>query len=251
MNSLSTLSSNAREVALALVQLSQRGPIPAVGVGDKSVGVTLMTALGIEHSVTSKPRFKGLVITARRGTKVKDVNRVNLFAKVPDWDLSTCKSSAEILKRYGYDRGGEQKLFCSVRAAHPNSQGLFLEVDANAGLLREKHRRADCSEEDVVAWRLSTLKERLVSSHPESAWVLASSVMRDGQEYFHYRFARFTGAPRVDDLPRLIDTGTITLDHLIFNEKGRIIEKGPLFKIAPQNVATLFPASATFDLMTL
>ena len=220
-----------------------------MGPGDRAVGMTLLAALGVAHSVTDKPRFHGMVISARRGTRASDVNRVNLFAKVPDWEISTCKSSAEILKLYGYDREIGKKLYCTVRYSQPNSQGLYLEIDPAGSLLHEKYRGQKHDVAEVACWNIGTLKDRLYESHPESVWVLASSSKLNGVEYFHYRFARFTSAPNLVEFPNLLKAGTITMDHLISQEGNRVVEKGPLFKISPHNVSSLFPTTTTFDLM--
>jgi hypothetical protein len=235
---------------MVLAEISRRGPIPAVGHGDTSVGMTLMDQLGMHQTVDTKPKFNGLVISARRGTRFKDSNRVNLFAKVPDWDVSACKSSREIVDRYGYDRDGARKLYCTVSARRSNSQALRLKLDKKTQLLREQFEGLG-DPVDVAAWKIGNLKERLLQAHPESAWVLASSTIRNGIEHFHFRFAQFTAAPRADELPALLDSGTVTVDHLILNKNGRTVEKGPLFKIKPENVSALFPASGRFDLMTL
>jgi hypothetical protein len=249
--SLHQLSTSAHEMAIELAEISRRGPIPAVGHGDKSVGMTLMDQLGMQHTVDAKPRYKGLVISARRGTRFVDVNRVNLFAKVPDWEVSVCKSSREIVDKFGYDRDGARKLYCTISARQPNSQSLQLRIDRERQLLREQFLSSDGSREDVVAWKIGTLKERLAKAHPESAWVVASSSERDGIEYFHFRFAQFTSSPRVGELPDLLDAGTVTVDHLIMTKDRKTTEKGPLFKIKPANVSALFPVSARFDLMSI
>ena len=249
--SLQQLSPRAREVALALSEISRRGPIPAVGPGDRAVGMTLMAELGMQHTVDAKPKFNGLVISARRGTRLKDENRVNLFAKVPDWDVSACKSSKEIVDRYGYDRDGCRKLYCTINARQPNSQSLQLHVDHENQLLRELFRPTQGRNEDVAAWRLKSLKDRLEAAHPESAWVVATSSVREGVEHFHFRFAQFTAEPRADELPTLLETGTVTVDHLIMTKDGKTTDKGPLFKLKPGNVTALFPATPKFDLMAV
>jgi hypothetical protein len=224
--------------------------VKAVGAGDKSVGTTLMELLGVDHTTTSKARFMGVVVSARRGTRSRQGNRVNLFAKVPDWDVSACKSTREIVERYGYRRDGGMKLYATLRARQPNPQGLLLSVDRGKGLLREQHSAAGTVEE-VAAWRLESLKTRLLRSHPESAWVVANVIERGGIEYFHYRYVRFTHAPRATELPSLLEQGTVTVDHLIFAKDGRATDKGPLFRIKPSNVRALFPTSPKYDLMAL
>lgn len=249
--SLNQLSIAAQEVAIELAEISRRGPIPAVGHGDKCVGMTLMDQLGMQHTVDAKPRYKGLVISARRGTRFVDVNRVNLFAKVPDWEVSVCKSSREIVDKFGYDRDDARKLYCTISARQPNSQSLQLRIDRDNHLLREQFISSDGSREDVAAWKIGKLKERLANAHPESAWIVASSSIRGGVEHFHFRFAQFTSSPRVDELPDLLEAGTVTVDHLIMTKSGQTTDKGPLFKIKPANVSALFPASARFDLMAL
>lgn len=240
------------EVARALAEISRLGPVPATGRGDMAVGKTLLDLLGIAQTTTSKPRLHGITLSARRSSSRADANRVNLFAMVPDWKISGCKSSAEIVEKYGYDREGERRLFVSVRAGRPNVQGLFLEVDRSEGLLRERHssERAG-SVDEVAAWTLSSLQERLVERHPASAWITANSTRREDQEYFHYRYVQFTALPRADRLTDLLELGTVTVDHLIRSKGGRTAEQGPLFKIRPENVRALFPESPRLDLMTL
>lgn len=249
MNNRSSLPQGAAELADKLAELAQRGPVEAIGVGDKSVGMTLLALLGVEHKVTSKPAFNGIVIGARREGSDREANRVNLFAKVPDWDVSTCKSTQEIVERYGYQRDGGLKLYATIRARQPNAQGLMLEVDEETGLLHEVHS-SEGSHVRVAAWRLNGLMSRLAERHPASAWIVAKTQKRGDREFFHYRYVQFTGSPRTQLLPALLQQGTVTVDHLIFSENGRATDKGPLFKIKPANVSALFPQSPRFDLMS-
>jgi len=239
-------------VATALAEISRRGPVPSTGKGDMAVGKTLLDLLGVQQTTTRKPTFQGIVLTARRNSVRPENNRVNLFAMVPEWRLSACKSSEEIVALYGYDRDGGRKLYVSVRSRRPNAQGLYLEVDRANGLLRERYiSDGGDRPKEVAVWQVAALQARLLQRHPASAWITANVVHRDGEEYFHYRFVQFTDQPRTEHLPDLLDLGTITMDHLIFSEGGRTVEKGPLFKIRPDNVRSLFPESSRYDLMAL
>src|SRR5690606_872185 len=145
---------------------------------------------------------------------------------------------------------GARKLYCTVRARHVNSQGLRLEVDRPGGRLVEVHDGQSGATE-VAAWRLATLERKLAASHGASAWIVAVPSRRNDQDYFHFRYATFTSAPRVEELPALIEQGTITMDHLIQNVQGSVVEKGPLFKIKPENVRSLFPTAVNLDLLAL
>ena len=246
------LEGDRLEVAIALAKISRLGPVRSTGKGDMAVGKTLLDLLGIQQATARKPTFHGMALTARRNSgRAGSSNRVNLFAMVPDWKLSACKSSEEIAERYGYDRNGGRKLYVSVRCGRPNAQGLFLEVDRACGLLREKHLAEKGSADDVATWKLAVLQDRLLQRHPASAWITVNVTRREGQEYFHYRFIQFTDQPQVNRLADLLDQGMVTMDHLILSRDGRTVEKGPLFKIRPDNVRALFPESPRFDLMEM
>ena len=233
-----------------LRSISRKGPIQSVGHGATSVGMTLLSELGVDYTSLAKPNFQGIVVNARRRTLGRS-NRVNLFAQVPEWKISHCKSSRQIVEQYGYDADDEsRRLYCTVRANHPNPQGLFLELDRGAGLLRERFRSPIGESDEVAAWRLPILAERLTETHPETVWVRAVASTSGSSEFFHYREAQHVGPPKVEILDELLNEGTITVDHLIKKEGTRVNEKGPLFKIDPVNFDALFPAPLLFDLMS-
>lgn len=247
-----SLDQRRHEVTQTFAKIAQMGPVRSTGAGDMAVGKTLLDLLGIRQETSRKPTFHGMALTARRSSAGSDGNRVNLFAMVPDWNASACKSSEEIVRKYGYDRDGGRKLYVSVSSRRVNGQGLRLSVERYAGLLREIYvSPGDAGFEQVAVWKLADLQGRLLQRHPASAWITATSSRRDGEEYFHYRHVRFTDHPRAELLPDLLEQGTVTMDHLIFCKDGRTIEKGPIFKISPDNVRALFPEGPRIDLMTV
>jgi hypothetical protein len=243
-------SDNLTRLLEALARVANRGPIPAITSGDTAVGITLLDALGINNTSVKKSHLYGITLTARRNAGRTMANRVNLFAQVPDWKLSACKSSREIALHYGYTstQPNGHRLFCTVRADRPNAQGLLLRVDHRAGLLHEAAIQS-AQEKPVAAWRLSLLQKRLGESRPASAWISANAHSRNGKEYFHYRECIYVGPPRIDEFPSLIEAGTITMDHLIEVKGDRTNEKGPLFKINPANFSLLFAEPHHFDLL--
>ncbi len=234
-----------------LIELARKEPIPAIGKGDTAVGMTLLDALGIQYTSSTKPNFQGIVITAYRRVPIGIMNRVNLFAQVPDWNLSACKSSREIVTRYGYKTGPNQRrLYCTVNSQHINPQGLILEIDQGQDLMFEIAQVAK-EHVPVATWKLSRLKKRLAETHPETLWVKAVVFERNGKECFHYREVIFSGLPKVDEFVGLLEAGTITMDHEIRLDENCAREKGPLFKINPSNLELLFPAPKKYDLMTM
>jgi hypothetical protein len=243
------ISHTENEVAFELLAMLRKvasaGPIPSMVAADTSVGRTLETALGIEINSSKKPDYKGIELKSFRSSRS---NRKNLFAQVPDWSLSKFKSSAEILNSFGYERGEDFKLYCTVSAITRNSQGLNLRLDSDIKQIIENSDKPEIG--DFVVWTLDKLHSRLKEKHKETFWVEAESTNIGGKEHFQYTLVEHTKKPITSQFDLLIDQGIITLDHLIKrNSKGRVVEKGPLFKIKPKGIELLFPPSDNYSLI--
>ena len=244
------INNKQNEVAFELLgmlrKIANAGPIPSMVDADTSVGRTLETALGIDINSSKQPDYKGIELKSFRNSRT---NRKNLFAQVPDWKLSKFKSSAEILDNFGYERDDDFKLYCTVSAITRNSQGLNLRIDSDIKQLIENSDKPEVG--DFVVWTLDKLHNRLKSKHKETFWVEAESTRINDREHFQYKLVEHTKKPITSQFDLLIDQGIITLDHLIKrNSKGKVVEKGPLFKIKPKGIELLFPPSERYDLMT-
>ncbi len=246
---ISEISVKANEIAFELLAMLRKvacsGPIPSMVAADTSVGRTLETALGININSSKQPDYKGIELKSFRSSRT---NRKNLFAQVPDWSLSTFKSSAEILDAFGYQRGDDYKLYCTVSAITRNSQGLSLKLDSDIKQLIENSNKPEIG--DFVLWPLETLHSRLKEKHKETFWVEANSTFIAGREHFQYSLVEHTKKPIPSQFDILVDQGIITLDHLIKrNSTGKVVEKGPLFKIKPKGIDLLFPPSDKYNLL--
>lgn len=228
-----------------LKKLALGGPIPSMLDADTSVGRTLETALGIDINSSKKPDYKGIELKSYRD---KRGNRKNLFAQVPDWRLSKFKRSAEILDAFGYWREDDFKLYCTVSGITVNSQGLSMRVDSDINQLLEFSNKNEIG--DFVVWTLDKLHARLLEKHRETFWVAADAVEVGGKPHFIYKAVEHTKKPIVSQFDLLLQQGVITLDHLIKrNSKGKVVEKGPLFKIKPNRLDLLFPPSLKYTLV--
>ena len=246
---ISEISGKATEIAFELLAMLRKvassGPIKSMVAADTSVGRTLETALGIDINSSKQPDYKGIELKSFRSSRT---NRKNLFAQVPDWTLSKFKSSAEILDAFGYKRGDDFKLYCTVSAITRNSQGLALKLDSDIKQLIENSDKTEIG--DFVVWPLNTLHNRLLEKHKETFWVEATSTYIDGIEHFQYSMVEHTKKPITSQFDILIDQGIITLDHLIKrNTNGKVVEKGPIFKIKPSGLDLLFPPSEKYNLI--
>jgi hypothetical protein len=235
----------ADELLYKLRLISASGFVPAILNADTGIGRTLENLLGILMNSSKAPDYKGIELKSYRD---KRGNRKNLFAQVPEWNLSKFKSSAEILENFGYNRGDDFKLYCTVSSIVRNSQGLMLKLDNNTRQLLENSDKSNIG--DFVVWGLETLHKRLLEKHNETFWITADSKIIDGKEFFQYKKVEHTKKPIVSQFDILLEQGIITLDHLIKRKvTGRVVEKGPIFKLKPNSLDLLFPPSQSYDLL--
>lgn len=236
----------ADELLILLNKIASQGPVPAMLKADTAIGRTLETLLGIDINSSKNPDYKGIELKSYRDKKG---NRKNLFAQVPDWNLSKFKSSSEILNNFGYNRGEDFKLYCTVSALVRNSQGLTLKLDSKINQLLENSDKDNIG--DFIAWNLETLHNRLLQKHNETFWIAADSIIIDNKEHFQFKKVEHTRKPIVTQFDILLEQGIITLDHLIKRKPtGSVVEKGPIFKIKPNALDLLFPPSQSYSLIT-
>jgi hypothetical protein len=234
--------STAVERLLGLLRgVSEKGFLPAPVKGPTAVGRLLETELGIAINSRRDPDFMGIEIKSSR----KSVNRTTLFAKTPDWPASKYHSSRELLDAFGYDRSGRRKLSCTISGITVNSQGLSLDVDEGADLLKVMSGKGTKS--PAVQWDLDVLRHSLASKHNETFWVKAESKLISGWEYIRFTSVQHTQKPMVTQLAALLRDGKVTVDFLI-REEG---DKGYLFKLLPKNLPSLFPPAVGYTLSSV
>lgn len=237
------VNSVAEELLEKLKVLSIK-PFRSLRKGDTGVGYTLETLLGIEANSSKKPDYKGIEI--KSGRRRRRSTRTTLFAQVAKWSISPCKSSAEILDKFGYERKGSFQLNCSVSSVRENSQGLILKYNEKLDELQEWYK----GRELVAVWQGDLLRSRFKEKHNETFWVEAESFERGNQEFFILKNIIHTKNPIVSQFLPLINDGVITMDHLIERKEGerRAHERGPLFKIDKKNLELLFPEPQVYRL---
>lgn len=247
VNEINQISNEvADELLILLNKIAAKGPVPAMLQADTAIGRTLETLLGININSSKKPDYKGIELKSYRD---KRGNRKTLFAQVPDWHLSKFKSSAEILNAFGYSRGTDFKLYCTVSTLVRNSQGLKLKMDSEISQLIENSDKSSIG--DFVVWELETLHKRLLEKHNETFWIATDSITIDGKEHFQYKKVEHTKKPIISQFDILLEQGIITLDHLIKRKStGSVVEKGPIFKIKPNALDLLFPPSQSYLLLS-
>lgn len=249
-NLLVALTESRESIAQELIEqlryLSEKGPLKAIKTGDTAIGMTIEDALGIAANSSKNPDYKGIELKSAREKSNTQRNRSTIFAQVADWGISPLKSSGEIVDKYGYFKEEDLRLYCTLSTRGANSQGLKFEYRVDEDLLVETH----IDDGDVVYWKGSTLRSRLLEKHKETFWIQAESIQIDGTEHFILKSVIHTKNPLLGQFMQLLDEGIITMDHAIkrIGGKGAAREKGPLFKIHPKHLNLLFPEQKEYFL---
>lgn len=100
--------------------------------------------------------------------------------------------------------------------------------------------------EDVAAWRLMKLYQRLLTKHHETFWIEVENEKHDGKEYFRYKQIEHTKNPNVRQFDVLIEQNIITVDLLLCRPSGHGDTYS--FKIKKKGMPLLFPESVIYNL---
>tara|TARA_B110000003_G_scaffold62135_1_gene62494 strand:+ start:1909 stop:3090 length:1182 start_codon:yes stop_codon:yes gene_type:complete len=237
------------ELLEKMVQIHEMGFIKSVGIGDKAIGETLESILGIKPNASKSPDYKGIELKASRSSK----NRSNLFSKTPNWKLSRLKGTKDILTERGIYSKEDTRiaLYNTLKANTPNSHNMLLRIDEENDFLLQNYISASQEINDVL-WLIEDLKNSLLRKHPKSFWVKADIDIRNDWQYFKYNKITYTHSPNPNFFIPLIEAKIITVDYLMhFKENGTARDHGYLFKILPENLKKLFPEPKDFDLSLL
>lgn len=257
VHDLSLYADVVSEELLALLMDYQYQWIDTNLRADTAIGRQVEALLGIDMNDSPLPDYKGIELKSFRSQRPSI--KKNLFCKVPDWDISYLKSSAEIVGKYGYMSGGIKSYRNTLYCKAPNSQNLRLNMNYPDDLLEIEE---DCwggenvfkKVADVAVWRLQTLHQCLLTKHHETFWIEVDTRIGDrGQEQFMFNKIEHTRNPIVSQFDILLEQSMITVDLLLGRPKvdletGRPKKGGDAvsFKIKKNAANLLFPNSITY-----
>ena len=212
-------------------------------MADTGIGRTIESFLGISMNSDRSPDYKGIELKSHREKRSSKKNI--LFTQTPDWDISALKSGREIVAKYGYvTDGGKRTYQNTVQCAPPNSQELFLNVNQLKALLELQAHKSRV--EDVAAWRLLKLHQRLLTKHHETFWIEVENAIHDNKEYFCYKQIEHTRNPNIGQFDVLLEQNLITVDLLLCRPSGNGDTYS--FKIKKKGMPLLFPESIIYTI---
>lgn len=236
---------------LDLIRAKMTKWMPAEILADTGIGRTVEAVLGIEMNASQAPDYKGIELKSHRETSRV---RNTLFTQSPAWEISKFKSGRAIVDKYGYlpDGYNHKSLHVTLCANRPNSQGLGLLLQPQMGILEADEfsllpikdgtfRKID----DVAAWHLIKLHERLLTKHRETFWIDVETKVDRGREFFRCTEILHTKNPIPAQFDVLLEQGQITVDFLLCRRSGGDTYS---FKIKSAARSLLFPESETYNL---
>lgn len=250
INSLYGFASSVSEELLGLIRDRMSDWLPSEILADTGIGRTVESVLGIQMNDSKLPDYKGIELKSKR---LKSTTKSALFTNTPDWNLSKCKSSKEIVEKYGYwvPDALQKTLQVTVSALKPNPQGLALNVNWNDSWLEanayetlvrddDTYKKID----DVAVWTLLHLHERLAEKHRETFWIDVETRIRQNTEEFRVATIEHTKNPIVSQFDVLLEQGKIKLDLMLSRPSGHGDTYS--FKMAKKDRPLLFPESETY-----
>lgn len=248
---ISNNKSSISDELLGLIKDRMTDWMPVEILADTGVGRAVETILGIEMNASQAPDYKGIELKSHReASRVRNT----LFTQSPEWEISKLKSGRAIVDKYGYiPEGYEHKsLHITLSANRPNQQGLGLLIQPQYGRLEADEfsqmpledgtfRKID----EVTAWNLIKLHERLLTKHRETFWIDAETKIDNGREYFRCTKILHTKNPIPAQFDVLLEQGMITVDFLLCRRSGGDTYS---FKIKSAARSLLFPESDTYNL---
>ncbi len=210
---------------------------------DTGIGRTIESFLGISMNSDKTPDYKGIELKSHRDKRSSKKNV--LFTQTPEWEISKLKSGREIVEKYGYtNEEGFKTYQNTVQCTPPNSQMLFLNVNHSDELLELQAQKRHV--EDVAAWRLVKLHQRLQTKHHETFWIEVENAFNDGKEYFRYKQIEHTRNPNAGQFDVLLEQNIITVDLLLCRPSGHGDTYS--FKIKKKGMPLLFPESVVYEI---
>lgn len=250
---IATIKNCASEELLCLIKDRMSDWTPAERVADTGIGRTVESLLGITMNPSKEPDYKGIELKShRKSSKVRNT----LFTQTPDWEISRLKSGRAIVDEYGYITDGysQKSLHITLSAHKPNKQSLGLLVVPQKGILEaDKFSKQPLDDgsfkkiNDVAAWRLHKLHERLLTKHRETFWIDAETKKENGQEFFKCTEILHTKNPIPSQFDALLEQGLITVDFLLCRSSGGDTYS---FKIKSSARELLFPKNEIYNLRT-
>lgn len=249
IESIHRLATSVSDELLGMIRDRMSDWIPSELLADTGIGRTVESVLGIPMNDSVKPDYKGIELKSKRE---KAKVRSNLFTQAPNWALSRCKSSREIVERYGYMPDGytHKALHVTLSALRPNPQGMVLNLNVEKDRLEANEYQLIVNDKGIceklngiAVWQLVDLHKRLLTKHHETFWIDVGSSVRGNQEFFRVTTIEHTKNPILSQFDTLLAQGKITVDFLLCRNTGGDTYS---FKVGRKDRHLLFPDSVTY-----
>lgn len=235
---------------------------------DTAIGRDIETRLGIRMNSKKLPDYKGIEIKSYQGDGRK--GNITLFGQFPDWEeLSTLKSSAELLEEIGYpskDFPSLKTFNKSIKYRSPEKRGgvcidikkrddLFDLLELEKGnLLPTEEGLIYETIQNYARWNLDIVHEELQKKHNRTFWIGVDTNKVSGGKVYKLRHVDYSKTPSISQFDNLLESKIvfleISLGRWYLDKGGDIKSYGDNFnfRMMQSRRRLLFPTIESIDL---
>ena len=194
-----------------LSEIHQRGYIVSLRGGPTGVGKTMETLLGVKENNLRTPDLGNIEVKCKR---IKSRSRVTMFTSDEGvWKIE----QKELIKKYGYCKNEQWRLYNTAKKSKPNSRGFFVKVDQDAV------RFCNIDGLRAIEWQLEVLIEELKEKLSNALLVHADHRRNsEGKEEFWYNEAYLLTGIIVEKFIEYMKNGTIVIDLRMHIKKNGV-----------------------------
>ncbi len=195
-------------------EISARGWIDSLRVGDTGIGYTFESLVGIEENNDRRADYRGIEIKCKQSRDVGGHGgKINLFQQAPAWESPL--TALERLRLIG-QQDEQGRFSChSQLTTTANNLGLWLNTEATpdqVDLLKGDAR--------FGFWLHTVLAKRLREKHSRAVFVKADVRNVAGRQRFHYRELVYCERPSIQRFTNLIQDRRVVFEFLMKEKEG-------------------------------
>ncbi|TXT55910.1 MAG: hypothetical protein BAJATHORv1_30293 [Candidatus Thorarchaeota archaeon] len=229
----SVIEMTIQELERKLQAIKELGFVRSTRRGPTGIGHTFEGLMGYSENNIAIPDW-GLV--ELKTTRKKSDNLITLFSKAPKRVEGI--TPKYLVEKHGYwdETKSRPALYTTISGTEPNNLGWILKINDNQNELEIIHNGTKVAFQSLN--ELESIIEKKISN---LALVLADSIKKDRDEFFHYNEAWLLAEPDSKNLVKVIREGHLLFDwRMHIKPSGVTRDHGPGYRIKEASLPHLF-----------
>lgn len=216
---------NLNQLKSKLLQIKKMGFTQTHRTGNTGIGKTLEDLLGIKENNIPLHDIKGVAELKAYRKDAKSMLTLFTLEPLPAGD----NRDKNLLDNFGYskrDNGRPKELHSTLSCKRYNNQNLKLLVEKDNVRVMGKGKRLN------IYWDMKTLKKKFHNKLPALVYVLSSSKIMRGKEFFHFNEAYFLTDFDFDSFKKMVKKDYVVVDfRMFYKPNGQVRNHGTGFRV--------------------